>query len=90
MWSKTFAAIVAGALLSASLAININVLLPVATDSKLLVSVLLAFVLWVAVMVACYGCKNGWQAWRRCGGGLLLSAGLNTLMLWPGVVFSYG
>lgn len=81
MWSKSFAAIVGGALLSASLGINLYLLLPLATDSRLLLGLMLAFPLWVGVMVWCYTSQNGWQAWRRCAAGLLVSGGVNALSM---------
>ena len=73
MWSKGLAAIFGGCLLSTSMLINLNLLLPLTTEVKLLVSLLTAFALWIAIMIWCFTSRNAWQAWARCAAALMLS-----------------
>ncbi len=81
MWGKSFAAIFGGCLLSVSIMLNLNQLLPAAIDVRLLVGLLIAFPIWVAVMVWCYASDNTKQAWLRCLGLLVISAGVNAAMM---------
>ena len=81
MLAKSFAAIVGGCLVSISLMLNLNYILPLEVDTKLLIGVLLGFPLWVFTMVWCYGSKGGKQAWKRCISVLLVSVGINTLFV---------
>lgn len=77
MWPKSIAALIGGCLVSVSLMLNLNYLLPLATDVKLLIGVLIGFPMWVAAMVYCYASEGGWHAWKRCGGIILVSASIN-------------
>lgn len=79
MWPKTFAALFGGCLISISVMLNINHLLPLDVDTRLFLGLLMAFPLWVGAMIWCYASESGWEAWRRCGGLLLVSVGFNTL-----------
>ncbi|MCJ8267995.1 MAG: hypothetical protein MJK04_01170 [Psychrosphaera sp.] len=81
MWSRTLAGVVAGALLSASVVINCNVLLPFATDSNLMFSLLAGFVMWVVVMIVCYTSNTVWHAWQRCSVAFIVSGSINALFL---------
>ena len=81
MWAKTSAAIIGGCLVSISIMLNLNFLLPLAVDSRLLIGLLAAFPLWVATMVLSYASRSGWHAWQRCGGILLLSVGVNVFFV---------
>ena len=81
MWPKTFAALIGGCLISVSIMLNLNYLLPFAKDVKLLIGVLVGFPIWVAAMVYCYASSGGWQAWKRCGSIILVSAGINSYFL---------
>ncbi len=81
MWSKTLAALIAGCLISISLMLNLNYILPLAVDTRLLIGLLAAFPLWVAAMVWCYGSRSAKQAWRRCGGLLMVSIFFNSVFI---------
>jgi len=81
MWGKTFAALFGGGLLSISLMLNLNLLLPAAIDTRLMVGLLVAFPIWIVVMVWCYASAHAKQAWVRCLGLMAVSAGINTLLL---------
>jgi len=81
MWGKSFAAIIGGCLLSVSIMLNLNQLLPANIDVRLLVGLLIAFPIWVAVMVWCYAGDSTKQAWLRCLGLLTISAGVNAAMM---------
>lgn len=81
MWAKTSAAIIGGSLLSISIMLNINFLLPFVVDTRLFIGLILAFPLWVAVMVLCYSSKGGKQAWARCGAILAVSGSANALWI---------
>lgn len=81
MWSKSIAAILGGCLVSISLMLNINYLLPFMIDTRLLVGLLAAFPLWIATMIYCYGSDTAKQAWKRCGLILLVSVGVNSIYI---------
>ena len=81
MWAKTSAALIGGCLVSISLMLNFNYLVPLAVDTRLFVGLLISFPLWVATMVWCYASKGGVEAWQRCGSVLLLSAGINAFFV---------
>lgn len=77
MWSKTFAAIVGGCLLSISIMLNLNYLLTFAVDAKLMLGLLVGFPIWCFAMVMCYSSKNAWQAWKRCMLPFVASVSIN-------------
>lgn len=81
MWSKSIAAVIGGCLVSISLMLNLNYLLPLVVDSRLFIGVITAFPFWIATMIYCYCSKNGWQAWRRCGVILIVSVGVNSFYI---------
>lgn len=79
MWPKSFAAILGGCLVSISIMLNLNYLLPIAVDTRLFVGLLISFPIWIATMVWCYASKGGKQAWQRCGSLLFLSGSINAV-----------
>ena len=81
MWPKSIAAIIGGCLVSISVMLNLNYMLPLTVDTRLFIGLLTAFPLWVATMIFCYASKSGWQAWQRCGAILLVSVGLNSFFI---------
>ncbi len=81
MWGKSFAAIIAGCFLSISIMLNLNQLLPLAIEVRLLVGLLISFPIWVAIMVWCYACASAKQAWLRCTILFLASASLNAILM---------
>ncbi len=78
MWSKSIAAVIGGCLISISVMLNLNYLLPVAVDTRLFIGLLISFPLWVAAMVWCYGSSDGWHAWKRCVTLMMISGGINS------------
>lgn len=81
MWVKSIPAIFGGCLVSVSIMLNLNYLLPTAVDTRLFIGLLCAFPLWVTMMVWCYVSDGGKQAWKRCGSVLLLSVCLNAIFV---------
>ncbi|PCJ27993.1 MAG: hypothetical protein COA96_02190 [SAR86 cluster bacterium] len=81
MWFKSSAAILGGCLVSISLMLNLNYLLPLSVDAGLMLGMLIGFPMWAAVMVWCYASKGGLQAWKRCAGMLTVSMALNTVLI---------
>lgn len=81
MWPKSIAAIIGGCLISISLMLNLNYLLPLAVDTRLFIGLLVSFPLWIAAMIWCYGSKSGWHAWKRCLSLLLVSCGINAFFI---------
>jgi len=81
MWSKTTIAVVGGCLLSISLMLNLNFILPFEVDTRLFIGLLLAFPLWVGIMIWCYTSESFKQAFKRCSLLLIPSAVFNTLFL---------
>lgn len=81
MWGKSLAAIIGGCLLSISLMLNLNQVLGAAIDTRLLVGLLVAFPIWIAVMIWCYASESAKQAWLRCIGLFIVSAGINAAFM---------
>ncbi|SFC60919.1 hypothetical protein [Pseudoalteromonas denitrificans] len=81
MWPKSTAAIFGGCLVSISIMLNLNYILPTAVDTRLFIGLLCAFPLWITMMVWCYVSEGGLQAWKRCGSVLLVSIGINAIFV---------
>jgi len=81
MIAKTFAAILGGCLISISVMLNLNFLLPVNVDVQLLIGLLVSFPLWVAAMVWGYASANALQAWKRYAYVLAVSIGINAFFM---------
>ena len=79
MWSKSFTAIFAGCLMSVSVMLNLNYLLPIATDTKLFLGLLIAFPIWVVTMLYCYAASSALKAWKYCFVPLFLSIAINAV-----------
>lgn len=77
MWSKTGAALLGGCLISISIMLNLNYLLNIEVDEKLLIGLLVSFPIWAGAMTLCYASETALQAWKRCAISLVLSAALN-------------
>ncbi len=54
MFVKTLYGLLMGLLLSISLVLNINLLVPIDEDARLLMGLLLAFPIWAATITWCY------------------------------------
>lgn len=81
MLAKTLTGVLGGCLISISIMLNLNYLLPVDVDSQLLIGLLVSFPVWIAAMVLGYGSRTALYAWKRYGYILLLSVGLNALFI---------
>ena len=81
MWPKSIAAILGGCLVSISVMLNVNYLLPMMIDTRLLIGLLTAFPLWIATMIYCFVSDSGKQAWKRCSLILVVSVGVNSFYI---------
>ncbi|WDE06099.1 hypothetical protein SG34_003985 [Thalassomonas viridans] len=77
MWPKSLVAFFFGIILSISLMLNLNHLLPVPVDVRLLIGLVTGFCLWVAVMVYCYSRNTARAAVWGCCKTLLASGAVN-------------
>jgi len=81
MWSKTFAGLIIGLLLSVSLVLNLNLLLPIKEDTMLLIGLLLAFPIWAGIQVWGYSFTNAKKAWLKLSLVLIPSVLINAVLL---------
>lgn len=81
MWPKSISAFIWGLVLSISLMLNINYLIPLPVDVSLLVGLLSAFVLWGGVMVYCFSRNTVKQASITCLKIFVVSASINTFFI---------
>lgn len=81
MWSKSVIAIIGGCLVSISVMLNLNYLLPVMVDTRLFIGLLISFPLWVTTMIFCYGSKNSITALKRCSLVLIMSMSINAFFV---------
>lgn len=79
MWSKTFIALFLGCFLSISIMLNLNYMLTMTVDEKLLIGLLFAFPIWVTAMVLVYAAESTKQALKRCGIPFTISAVINVI-----------
>ncbi len=77
MWAKTSAGFIGGLFISISVLTAMYYIVPLEADGRIMLGVILGWVVWAAVMVWSYASATGFQAWKRCGGLLLLTAVLN-------------
>lgn len=82
MWPKSLAGFFLGLLVSISLVLNLNQLLPLAVDVRLLIGLLIAFPLWGGVMVYCFYSQSTRRASRNCVALLAVSGLLNAALLY--------
>lgn len=80
MWSKSFAGLIGGLLISISLMVSLYYLVPIGADARIMLGLILGWVFWAAVMVWCYASDSGMQAWKRCGAFLMASVAVNTAL----------
>ncbi|NRA84925.1 MAG: hypothetical protein HRU22_14495 [Gammaproteobacteria bacterium] len=71
MWSRTLSGFILGLLISISVALNLNLMLPIAQDVSLLIGLLVAFPIWVTVQVWSYHFSSAKEAWLK---GLMVLA----------------
>ena len=81
MLNKTISGFILGLLLSASIVLNFNLLLPFDVDTLLLFGLLVAFPIWAAIQIYFYALPSTKKAIIRCGIALAPSILLNVLLL---------
>lgn len=81
MWSRTFAGLMIGLLLSVSLVLNLNLLLPIKEDTLLLIGLLLAFPIWAGIQVWGYSFTSSKKAWLTLSLVLIPSVLINAVLL---------
>ncbi|MEI5637654.1 MULTISPECIES: hypothetical protein [unclassified Pseudoalteromonas] len=82
MWSKTWLGFFVGLLLSISVVLNLNLLLPFSEASLLMLGLILAFPIWAAVLLWSYSHNSVKTACKPILAVLLPSVALNiTLVL---------
>ncbi|MFT5757850.1 MAG: hypothetical protein ACI9LM_002586 [Alteromonadaceae bacterium] len=81
MWSRTFAGLILGLLLSVSIVLNLNLLLPFQEDTILLIGLLVAFPLWVSIQVWSYSFASAKKAWLKLSLVLMPSVLINAVLL---------
>ena len=82
MLHKTLLGLVLGLLISASFALNFNLILPLKVDTNLLIGLLLSFPIWAGVQVWCYASPSAKHAWLKLLKVLLPSVLLNVILLY--------
>lgn len=81
MWSRTFAGLILGLLLSASIALNFNLILPLKEDTNLLIGLFMAFPIWAGVQVWSYSFVSAKKAWLTLCSVLIPSVIINAVFL---------
>jgi hypothetical protein len=81
MWSRTFAGLIIGLLLSVSIVLNLNLLLPIKEDTMLLLGLLLAFPMWAGFQVWAYSFSSAKKAWLKLTLVLIPSVLINAVLL---------
>jgi hypothetical protein len=81
LWLRTMAALLWGLVLSVSLMLNINYLLPLPTTIKLFVGLLLAFIIWAGVMTYCFSQSTAIKASLFCVKVFVVSAIINAAFI---------
>lgn len=81
MWPKTFIGFLFGLFLSISLVLNLNLLLPLAEDIRLLTGLVLAFPIWVGVLVWAFAHQKARSAAKHLSFVLIPSCLLNAILL---------
>jgi len=82
MWPRSLTGFFLGLLISISLVLNLNRLLPLAVDLRLLIGLLIAFPLWGGVMLYCYYSRSAPRAAFHCVALLAASSLLNAALLY--------
>lgn len=81
MWPRTLIGFFFGLLLSISLVLNLNLLLPLSEDVKLISGLVLAFPIWAGVLVWGYAYEKAFMAAKKMSFVLIPSCLLNALLL---------
>ncbi|KZN45155.1 hypothetical protein [Pseudoalteromonas luteoviolacea] len=81
MWPKTILGFLFGLLISVSVALNTNLILPFAEDTRLLIGLILGFPIWASIMVWAYAFDTARKAAKYMLLVLLPSALLNVFLM---------
>ncbi|MBQ4814343.1 hypothetical protein J8M20_23465 [Pseudoalteromonas luteoviolacea] len=81
MWPKTILGFIFGLLISVSIALNTNLILPFAEDTRLLIGLILGFPIWASIMVWAYAFETALKASKYLLLVLLPSALLNVFLM---------
>ncbi|QUI61358.1 hypothetical protein GSF04_02145 [Pseudoalteromonas sp. A22] len=81
MWPKTLVGFFLGLLLSISLVLNLNLLLPFSESTKLMIGLVLAFPIWAGILVWSYAFSSAKAACRPLFAIFIPSLLLNTALL---------
>lgn len=79
MWGKSIFGFFAGCVLSVSIMLNLNYLLPFAIDTKLLIGLLLGYPLWAGIMTYIYAQPTLKKALLHWGVAFSISIIINVL-----------
>lgn len=82
MLHKTLLGFFLGLVISASIALNINLILPLKVDTLLLIGLIISFPIWAGIQVWCYSSTSNKQAWLRLTKVLVPSVVLNIILLY--------
>lgn len=80
MWRKTLLSFFIGLMLSLSITLNINHLLPIDVDSKLLAGYILGFLLWAGLITYFFCFETIKKPFLQCLCVLIISLVLNVLI----------
>lgn len=80
MWRKTLLSFFIGLMLSLSITLNINHLLPIDVDIKLLAGYILGFLLWAGLITYFFCFETIRKPLLRCLSALFISLVLNVLI----------
>ena len=81
MWPKTLIGLFFGLLLSISIVLNLNLILPLAEDVRLISGLVLAFPIWAGVLVWSYAFEKARKAAKNISLVLIPSCLLNAVLL---------
>ncbi|TMN41641.1 hypothetical protein [Pseudoalteromonas sp. S2755] len=81
MWPKTLVGFFLGLLLSISLVLNLNLLLPLSESTKLMIGLVLAFPIWAGILVWSYAFASAKAACKPMFAIFIPSLLLNTALL---------
>lgn len=81
MWPRTLIGFFFGLLLSISIVLNLNLLLPLAEDTRLITGLVLAFPIWAGSIVWAYAYEKARHTLKAMSYVLIPSCLLNALLL---------
>ena len=81
MWPKTMVGLFLGLFLSMSIVLNLNLILPLAEDIKLISRLVIAFPIWAGTLVWGYAFETALAATKKISMFLVPSILINILLL---------